>query len=60
MSGHISQTFPGKKEEFGGTVYLLFSVLLKTLGTWHFATGARTAVKFEQNVAAGDFYSKVK
>ena len=49
-----------KKDEFGSTIHLLFPVLLKTLGTWRFATGAQITVKFEQNVAVGDFYSKVK
>ena len=46
-------------EDFYGTVYLLFPVLLKTLDTWHFVTGARIAMKFE-HVAVSDFYLKVK
>ena len=49
-----------KMEDFCGNVYLLFPVLLKTLDTWHFAAGARIAVKFEHNVAEGDFDLKGK
>ena len=49
-----------QNEEFRRTVYLLFPVLLKSLGTLLFAAGARIAAKFKRNVAVGDFYLKVK
>ena len=52
----IFQTFL----KFGSTVYLLFLVMLKTLGTGHFASDTQIGVKFEQNVAVGYSLSTVK
>ena len=60
MSMAIFSNVFRKTEDFYGTVYLLFPVLLKALDAWHFAAVARIAVKCKRNVAVGDFYLKVK
>ena len=60
MSMTIFPNISRKMEDFRGTVYLPFPVLLQTLDTWHFAAGARIVMKYKQNVAVGDFYLKVK
>ena len=49
-----------KKEEVLWCRLLTFSGFVENLVTWRFIAGARIAIKFEQNVAVGDFYLKAK